>query len=638
MEKSISSKSLAQEAGGFLWSGPSFMNRMAGDVPHVAPRKSQHKMKQVLGVGSLTMMSTAAIIGSGIFVLTGVVAKNYAGPGVIISYLIGGVVAMLAAMCYMEFAAETSTTGASIVYSCKVFGKFVAWLVAINVLIELIIAAAAVATGFSGYLSSLIKNLDLIGPHRLDNWNGSTLLYGPGANGTMLTIDLVAAGAVLFITLLLVLGVQEAEWVQNCCTGLCLITIIMSIIVGAIYSKPSNWTPFAPMGFDGMFRGASVVFFAYLGFEMMAAAPEEAINPRRDVPLAMGISVGGCTLLYLLMALVITGMVPWQDINVKAPFSEAFKARGSMWMAIIVSFGGLAGILDTIVVVQYSMSRTFVMLGRMGLVPQYLARVNGRTKTPIPSVLFCGAVSAVLALFVPIGELADLTSMGALFAFTVVCLAVMFRRYYQPPSVPSNAPGMTGRAGAPLWKVLIPFLSIIGGSLGLGFGYATKQHWGLYVAMAGWWFLATIGMCFLPVVFMPTKLPTPLCPWWPSAGVLTCIFLIASLGPTNWARWGYACLVGLALFIMYFIAELIYNKIHGPPPPRHGSSPFVDDEEDGEGAIVAAGGKGEFQDVEKGRESNDGMVSVARMLSDEDADAGRQGGSPADQKVSVGGK
>ncbi|WIA13510.1 hypothetical protein OEZ85_007083 [Tetradesmus obliquus] len=589
----------ASGAGSFLWHGPTWMNRMGGEMPHQAPKQGESRMKKVLGLGGLTMMSTAAIIGSGIFVLTGVVAKSYAGPGVVISYLIGGVVAVLSAMCYMEFAAETSTTGASIVYSCKIFGKFVAWLVAINVLIELVIASAAVATGFSGYLSALIKNLDLIGPNRLSNWNGSTLLYGPGANGNMLAIDPVAAAAVLIITALLVMGVQQAEWVQNCCTSLCLIAIIMSIITGAVYSNKSNWADFAPMGFNGIFRGASVVFFAYLGFEMMAAAPEEAVNARRDVPLGIGISVVGCTILYLLMALVITGMVPWQQINASAPFAQAFKDRGAMWMSIIVSFGGLAGILDTIVVTQYSMSRTFVMLGRMGLVPPLLSRVHPKTQTPIFSTVFCGLVSAVLALFVPIGELADLTSLGALFAFCVVASAVMFRRYYQPPAMPRDMDGFTGREGAPLWQVLIPFLSIIGASLGLAFSWATGCHYGVYIAMFAWWLIATVYIAFcLPVVFMPTKLPTPLFPWWPSATVLTTIFLIASLGPTNWARWGYACIIGVLLFAGYALAESLYNRRHGPPPPRAMSYHDEQNYEAREGSSKAAV---DSMDVESGK-------------------------------------
>eukprot|EP00878_Enallax_costatus_P009963 GHUV01010401.1.p1 GENE.GHUV01010401.1~~GHUV01010401.1.p1 ORF type:complete len:422 (+),score=60.12 GHUV01010401.1:2000-3265(+) len=365
----------------------------------------------------------------------------------------------------------------------------------------------------------------------------------------------------------------------------------MSIITGAVYSQPSNWTPFAPGGFDGMFRGASVVFFAYLGFEMMAAAPEESINAKRDVPLGIGISVIGCTVLYVLMALVITGMVPSSQINIKAPFSEAFKAKGASWMAIIVAFGGLAGILDTIVVVQYSMSRTFVMLGRMGLVPPILSRVHPRTQTPVISVLFCGAVSTLLALFVPLADLADLTSLGALFAFCVVSAAVLFRRYYQRPSeLAYPHPGLTGRRGAPLWLILIPFFSIIGASLGLAFGYATNTHYGVWVAMGGWWFVATMFMWLgLPQVFRPVKVATPLFPWWPAAGILTTLFLIGSLGlkpdnekgtvrldPSNWIRWGYACLVGVVLFGAYGITEYFYNRKHGSPPPRHADSPFVE--------------------------------------------------------------
>lgn len=525
-------------------------------------------MKKVLGLFSLSMMSTAAIVGAGIFVLTGVVAKQ-AGPGVIISYLIGGFVAMLCAMAYMEFAAETRTAGASIVYTSKVFGKLVAWLVAVNVLMELVIASAAVAKGFSGYLSSLIKSLDQAGPHLLEHWPGTFTIASPGAKGVMLAVDPVAAGAVVVITLLLVMGVHQAAWLENVCTSICLISIFLSIIVGAVLTKTSNLTPFAPFGFNGIFRGASMVFFAYLGFEMMATAPEESLNPTRDVPLAIGISVAGCTILYLLMALVISGMVPYQDIVTQSPFTSAFNARGARWMAIIVGFGSVCGILDTIVVTQYSMSRTFVILGRMGLVPPVLSRVHPKTQTPVISVLFCGAVSAVLALFVPLEELSDLTSMGALFAFCVVCAGVFFRRYYQPPSAyDRDISGLTGTEGKPLWMPLTLLLTIVGSSLAVGFGWATHTHWAVWAVFGALWFIATaVAWVFLPVVFKPPMMPAPLFPWWPSAGIFSTIFLIASLGPLNWERWGYGCIIGILLFGAYGIVDFFYNRKNGPPIP-----------------------------------------------------------------------
>ncbi|KAI8473742.1 MAG: amino acid permease-domain-containing protein [Monoraphidium minutum] len=578
------SEQALRAASHHVWHGPSWMSRLAGAMPHEAPREGTTQMKKVMGLFSLTMMSTAAIVGSGIFVLTGVVAKNYAGPGVVLSFLISGAVAMLSAMCYMEFSSETPTAGASIVYTSKIYGKFFAWIVAINVLMELVIASAAVATGFSGYLSSLIKTIDAASPApRLAGWSGTTTIQRGG-----LDIDLVAAGAVLLITLLLVLGVQQAEFVQIMCTGTCLVAIVLSIIMGFVYSDKANWSPFTPLGFDGVFRGASVVFFAYLGFEMMATGTEDSVNGKRDIPLAIAISVGGCTILYLLMALAVTGMIPYASISERAPFSDAFRDKGSLWMSIIVGVGGLMGILDTIVVTQYSMSRTFVVLGRMGLVPPVLSNVHPKTQTPIVSVVFCGAISSLLALFVPITALADLTSMGALFAFCVVCSAVMFRRYYQPPSVPLTTPGMTGAKGAPLPHILVPFLSIVGASIGLGFGVATGAHWGVYVAMAAWWLGATVFIWLaLPVVFRPNKLSTPLFPFWPSLGVLTTIFLIASLGPANWARWGYGLAVGAGLYLIYGAVELIYNRIHGPPPPPVPEALFDDEPAKG-GALAAA--------------------------------------------------
>lgn len=599
VEKMERSNSL-NAAGSFLWRGPSFMSRMAGhEAPHEAPRATETKMRKVLGLFGLSMMSTAAIIGAGIFVLTGVVAKQ-AGPGVIISFLIGGIVAMLCAMAYMEFAAETRTAGASIVYTSKVFGKLVAWLVAINVLMELVIAAAAVAKGFSDYLAALIMSLDKAGPHLLKSWSGTFALKSPCCS-----IDLVAMAAVLIITLLLVIGIKEAEWLENICTSLCIFTIIMCIIVGAVLTRTSNFTPFAPNGFNGIFRGASMVFFAYLGFEMMATAPEESINPTRDVPLAIGISVGGCTILYLLMALVISGMLPYQEIAASAPFAAAFNARGAPWMAIIVGFGSVCGILDTIVVTQYSMSRTFVILGRMGLVPPVLSRVHPKTRTPVVSVLFCGAVSAVLALFVPLEELSDLTSMGALFAFCVVSAGVLFRRYYQPPgSHERQIRGMTGNQGKPLWLVLTLLLTIVGSSLGVAFGWATGCHYGVYAAFGALWFIATgVMWVFLPVVFKPRNMPCPLCPWWPSCGIFTTIFLIASLGPQNWARWGYGCAIGVALFGSFGICEYVYNRKHGPPASGSAQEAFDEDwckgEEGQAGAATAAKSAGS-KDIETG--------------------------------------
>jgi hypothetical protein len=417
-----------------LWHGPTWLSRLAGHMPHVEPQGARMKRvrlvccnasvnrkalrgqsgaptvrqaakgaafqpsphpappgvpnkhqqhQKVLGLLGLTLMSTAVIVGSGIFVLTGVVAKNYAGPAVVVSYAIGGAVALLSALSYAEFAAETRTTGASIVYVSKVFGKFVGWLVAINVLMELIIAAAAVATGFSGYFAALVKTLDgITHAPRLTNWPGTFTIVRPGAGGADVKIDLVAMGAVLLVTALLAAGVGRAAAVQRASTGLCLFSIVICIIVGFVYADPSNWSPFAPFGFGGVFRGASVVFFAcvwiggggggggckllvfahlkhlhctrttntpaqthhrhttaecrgsYLGFEMMCACPEDAYNATRDVPRALTISVTGCALLYLLMSLAVTGLQPYTFINAAAPFSEAFKARGAVWMCV----------------------------------------------------------------------------------------------------------------------------------------------------------------------------------------------------------------------------------------------------------------------------------------------------------------
>jgi basic amino acid/polyamine antiporter, APA family len=381
------------------------------------------RLSKSLGAFDLAMLGVGCIIGTGIFVITGVAAAEHAGPALVLSFIIAGIACVFAALCYSEFASTVPAAGSAYTYSYAAFGELLAWILGWDLILEYGVAASAVASGWSGYFQSLLSGFGLHIPHALSS------AFDP-ANGTY--FDLPAATIILLIGFLLTRGVKETARFNTLMVIIKIAVVLLFIVIGVWYVKPSNWTPFMPFGFQGVASGASAIFFAYIGFDSVSTAAEEVRNPQRDMPIGIISSLAICTLLYVVVSLVLTGIVPYTELNVKNPVAFALEYIGQDWAAGLLSLGAIAGITTVLLVLLFGQSRLFYAMSRDGLLPGILSRMNPKTKTPsVNTWMICAAVTLV-AGFIPLGRLASLTSIGTLFAFSVVSLGVWVMRHTQP--------------------------------------------------------------------------------------------------------------------------------------------------------------------------------------------------------------
>jgi APA family basic amino acid/polyamine antiporter len=380
-------------------------------------------LKRALGALDLTMLGIGAIVGAGIFVLTGVAAAQYAGPAIVMSFVVSGFACAMAALCYAEFAAMIPVAGSAYSYSYATMGELVGWIIGWDLVLEYAVGAAAVAVGWSGYLRVILEGLGIHLPDAFSHAPGSV----PGA-----IIDLPALLIVLAISAILYVGISESARFNSIIVGVKLVVIALVILIGAFYIKPANWSPFAPMGWSGVMKGAAVIFFAYIGFDAVSTAAEEVINPNRDLPLGILGSLFICTLLYIAVAGVLTGMVPARQIELNAPLASAFVIRGLNVVSGIISLGAVAGLTSVLLVLLLGQSRIFFAVSRDGLLPAAFSRVHPRFRTPyIPTMITAVAVGMTAALL-PIQEIAELTNIGTLFAFVLVCAGVWILRHLEP--------------------------------------------------------------------------------------------------------------------------------------------------------------------------------------------------------------
>ncbi len=380
-------------------------------------------LKRALGALDLTLLGIGAIVGAGIFVLTGVAAAEYAGPAIVLSFVVSGFACAMAALCYAEFAAMIPVAGSAYSYSYATMGELVAWIIGWDLVLEYAVGAAAVAVGWSGYLRVILDGLGIHLPVALSHAPGSA----PGA-----IIDLPALLIVLAITAILYVGISESARFNSFIVAIKLAVIALVIVVGAFFVRPVNWQPFAPMGWSGVMRGAAVIFFAYIGFDAVSTAAEEVLEPNRDLPLGILGSLFVCTLLYILVAAVLTGMVPAHEIDMKAPLASAFVIRGLNAISGIVSVGAVAGLTSVLLVLLLGQTRIFFAVSRDGLLPPAFSHIHPRFRTPhIPTVL-TGVAVGITAALLPIQEIAELTNIGTLFAFVLVCAGVWILRHIEP--------------------------------------------------------------------------------------------------------------------------------------------------------------------------------------------------------------
>lgn len=380
-------------------------------------------LKKDLGAFDLTMLGIGAIIGTGIFVLTGVAASTHAGPALIISFILSGLACVFAALCYAEFASSVPVSGSAYTYSYATFGELIAWVLGWDLILEYGVASSAVASGWSGYFQGLLGGLGIHLPKAL------TSAYNP-AEGTF--IDLPAILIVLLIAVLLTQGVKKSAKFNTIMVIIKVAVVLLFIAVGVWYVEPTNWTPFMPFGFDGVAVGAATVFFAYIGFDAVSTAAEEVKNPKRDMPIGIIASLAVCTVLYIVVSAILTGIVPYTELNVKNPVAFALNYINQDWIAGFISLGAITGITTVLLVMLYGQTRLFYAISRDGLLPKVFSKVNEKTQTPMVNTWVIALMVAFFAGVIPLGKLAELTNIGTLFAFIVVSLGVLVLRKTQP--------------------------------------------------------------------------------------------------------------------------------------------------------------------------------------------------------------
>jgi len=479
--------------------------------------KGENRLRRILGPTQLTALGVGAIIGTGIFILTGVAAHDRTGPALMLSFVLAGLACVFAALCYAEFASMVPVAGSAYTYAYATLGELFAWIIGWDLVLEYAVGSATVAHGWSAHFQEFIpifhEALPWI-PAKLPEAVRSApfnycLNVGAGCphTGFVTTgsyFDLPAILITFILTIVLVKGIKESASFNAVMVAIKLIIVLMVIGIGVFLINPANWHPFAPYGYTGvsffghtilgeaapggepigMFAGAAIIFFAYIGFDSVSVHSEEAKNPAKDVPIGIIASLIICTILYIAVSAVLTGMVPYKDINIDAPVVDAFRRAGLTWMQYLVAAGAMTGITSVLLVMMLSQPRVMLALARDGLVPKgFFGDIHPRFRTPWKSTILTGLFVASMAGFIPLSILAEMTSIGTLFAFVIVCGAVLIMRRTNPT------------AKRPFRAPLVPLIPIL--------------------------------------------------------GILTCLLLMFSLPAENWYRLIIWLLIGFAIYFLY---------------------------------------------------------------------------------------
>lgn len=405
-----------------------------------AEATTDNSLKRTLGAWNLTMLGIGAIVGTGAFVLTGMVASQNAGPAVTLSFLLAGVASVLAALCYAELASVVPVAGSAYTYSYVTFGELIAWIIGWDLILEYALGAATVAIAWSGYVVSFLRDIGITVPCAYSAARGVVVGCADGSS-TIAVANLPAAIVIVIATGLLVIGIKQSATVNNIIV-LIKVAVILLFIVGAARAvNPANWHPFIPpsrpgtsgeFGWGGVMSGAALIFFAYIGFDAVSTAAQEAKNPQRDLPIGIIASLLFCAVLYMMMSAVATGVVSYTKLNVPDPLAVAADAAGLGWMASLIKFGAIMGLSSVILVMLLGQSRVFYAMGRDGLLPALASRVHPTFRTPYLSSIVTGAAVALAAAILPLADAANLVAIGTLLAFVIVSIGVMVLRYRQP--------------------------------------------------------------------------------------------------------------------------------------------------------------------------------------------------------------
>jgi len=525
-------------------------------------------LKRSLGAMDLISLGIGAIIGTGIFAVIGTAvagdaARPGAGPAIMLSFVLTAIACAFSGLCYAEFASLVPVSGSAYTYSYATLGEVVAWIIGWDLIIEYAIGNVAVAIGWAAYFHQMCEGIGFHIPAWLSvdyrsaaqaaaavakaggtvdpaiALNYEAWTNHPTIAGIPIVFNFLAVAIVGLVTWVLVLGAKESARVNNIMVAIKLVILFFFIFVGAKYVKPENWTPFMPNGFSGVWTGASLIFFAYIGFDAISTAAEECKNPGRDMPIGIIGSLLICTLIYVATAAVLTGMVPWQKFTgVADPLAMALAYVGSDTAAGLVAFGAVISMTAVLLVFQYGQPRIFYSMSRDGLLPPYFASIHPKYQTPHKTTIWTGVVVAAICAIANINEIVELTNIGTLFAFVLVCAGIIVLRVKDPSR---HRPfRMSWLPLSPIWLAIIYFTRNQEMALWLrSLLFVVGLGWLCYNVFAIWkWLRKKMVPDVLKMDFA-------------LAGIASCIYLMGGLPPVTWVRFGIWLLVGLALYFVY---------------------------------------------------------------------------------------
>lgn len=501
-------------------------------------KQSENSMKRCLTWWDLTWFGFGSVIGAGIFVLTGQEAHDHAGPAIVLSYVASGISAMLSVFCYTEFAVEIPVAGGSFAYLRVELGDLAAFITAGNILLESIVGSAAVARSWTSYFTSL-----------LDRQPDSLRIHTDLEDGFNL-LDPIAVGVLFIASSIAMMSAKRTSQLNWVASAVNTLVILFVIVAGFANAKTSNLKPFMPHGAKGVFQAAAIVYFAYGGFDNIATMAEETKNPQRDIPLGLLGSMSIITVIYCLMALALSMMQKYTDIDPNAAYSAAFQSVGMKWAKYLVALGALKGMTTVLLVGALGQARYTTHIARAHMIPPWFALVHPKTGTPIYATLLITIPSACIAFFSSLDVLASLLSVSTLFIFMMMAVALLVRRYY--------VRGITSKTNQ--LKLAAFLLIIIASSMG------TSAYWGL--KPGGWigyaitipvWFLGTLGIAvLLPQERRPQVWGVPLVPWFPSLSIAINLFLMGSLGAQTFIRFAI-CTVVMLIYYVFFGLHATYD-------------------------------------------------------------------------------
>ncbi len=535
-------------------------------------------LRRTLGPVQLTALGIGAVIGAGIFATVGTAAAGNpdrpgAGPAIIVSFIVTAIACTFCALCYAELASLIPISGSAYTYSYATLGEAVAWIIGWDLIIEYAIGNVGVAISWSGYFNELMRGIhiggasleipawlrsdvhtalscrdllagaaDAAAPAKLESCR-ALLASAPHLGSYSIVMNLPAVCIVTLLTVVLVIGIRESSYFNAAMVVLKVLILGFFVLVGLAYVRPENWTPFAPGGWAGIQAGAAIIFFSYIGFDAISTTAEETRNPKRDIPIGLLASLGICTLLYIAVAVVLTGMLPARELDTAEPLAKAFSANGIDWAAGVVALGAVVATTAVLLVFQLGQPRIFFSMSRDGLLPAYFARVHPRFRTPHVTTIWTGVVVAVGSCLSPLDIMVELTNIGTLFAFVLVCAGVIILRLKDPVRPrPFRMP----------WVPLTPFwlaglyYAAAGGGREAGFGTPLA----LQIAA-----VSLAGIAFNATALWQRVTRGRVSPWLQTdlalAGIGTCLYLMDGLPWVTWERFGVWLLIGLLVYLGY---------------------------------------------------------------------------------------